>query len=154
LTGAVKPEYSDIFKNATGASSLRISSSVSVDQILDSCKTLIEIYGKNDYLQSFPDIQNIVPVKDPDEIKMLNGKLLEAFKNVPIDLVLSIPEIVDYSTPFRIKYSGAGRSNKEYNDVFIAGYREYLEERDIEVDEDVTIFYRHQMNIVDERNNY
>ncbi len=149
LTGAVKPEYKDIFKNATGASSLRISSNVSADQILDLCSSLIEIYGKTDYLQSFPDIQNIVPVKDPDVIRILNSKLLEAFKNAPVDLVLSIPEIVDYSTSFRIKYSGAGRSNKEYSDVFIAGYRDYLEERETEID-DVTMFYRHQMNIIDD----
>jgi uncharacterized protein (TIGR04141 family) len=150
LTGAVKSEYSNLFKNATGASSLRISSILPATQITNLCRTLIEIYDKTDYVQSFPDIQNIVPVRDPDRIDTLNGKLLEAFTDAPVDLVLSIPEIIDYSTSFKIKFSGAGRSNTEYNDVFIAGYREYLQDRGVDNVNDVSIFYRHQMSVIDE----
>lgn len=153
LTGSVKPEYGELFKNATGASSLRISSNRSAHQIIDLCSTLIEIYEKDDYVQSFPDIRNIEPVKDPDKIVQLNEKLLEAFADAPVELVLSIPEIVDYSDTFKIKYSGAGRSNLEYNDVFISGYREYLQERNIDQIEDVDVFYKHLMSILDENGN-
>lgn len=150
LTGSVRTEYSDLFKSATGASSLRISSTLPPDQITDLCRTLIEIYEKDDYRQSFPDIRNIEPVRDPDKIFLLNEKLLDAFANAPVDLVLSIPEIIDYSDTFKIKYSGAGRSNLEYNDVFISGYREYLQERNVNQVDDISLFNRHFMSVMDE----
>lgn len=153
LTGSVKPEYSELFKNATGASSLRISSNRSADQITNLCATLIEIYERDDYLNSFPDIRNIEPVRDPDKIVQLNIKLIEAFADAPVELVLSIPEIIDYSDTFKIKYSGAGKSTLEFNDVFISGYREYLQERNIDQIEDVVIFHKHIMSILDENGN-
>lgn len=150
LTGAVKEEYTDLFKNATGSTSVRISTKIQADEITDLCRSLIEIYGRNDYIDSFPDIQNIVPISDPDIIYKLNEKLLEAFANSPVDLVLVIPEIVDYSEPFGVKFSGAGRCDTEYTDVYIGGYREYLQENDVEIVEDVDLFNRHKIKIVDE----
>ncbi len=153
LTGSVKPEYNNLFKNATGASSLRISTNLPADEITDLCTTLIDIYKKDDYANSFPDIRNIEPVKDPDKIILLNEKLLEAFSDKTYELVLSIPEIIDYSDIFKVKYFGAGKSNLEYNDVFISGYREYLEDRKIFPINDINTFYRHSMSIMDENNN-
>ena len=150
LTGAVKFEYHDLFKNATGASSLRISSSLQPNEIIELCNRLIEIYDKTDYIQSFPDIQNIVPVKDPDRLNILHQKLLEAFRDAPRELVLSIPDIIDYSNSFKVKYNGAGRSNTEYEDIYIGDYRNYLEERNITEVNDINAFYRHQMAIIDE----
>lgn len=150
LTGSVKKEYNNLFKNATGASSLRISSKLPPYQITELCNTLIEIYQKDDYMETFPDIRNIEPVKDPDKIRLLNIQLLEAFANAPVDLVLSIPEIIDYSDTFKIKYSGAGRSNLEYNDVFISGYREYLEDRRIIQVTDISQFQHHYMVVMNE----
>lgn len=150
LTGAVKEEYYNLFRNATGDSSLRISSNLPPEQITSLCQSLIEIYQREDYIQTFPDIRNIEPVKDPDKIAQLNEKLLEAFNNAPVDLVLSVPEIIDYSNIFKIKYKGEGRSNLEYSDVYISGYREYLESRGVTQIADVHTFYKHSMLIVDE----
>lgn len=150
LTGAVKSEYIDLFRNATGASSLRISSKLPPEEITNLCKEIIEIYNKTDFIQSFPDIQNIVPVRDPDKIDILNQNLLDAFKNEPRELVLSIPEIIDYLISFKIKFNGAGRTNSEYNDIYIADYRAYLEERNVTEINDVNIFYNHHMSIIDE----
>lgn len=153
LTGAVKTEYLDLFKNATGANSLRISSNLQPNEITGLCVRLIEIYDKTDYLLSFPDIQNIVPVKDPDKILKLNEKLLEEFEKKPKELVLTIPEIIDDLTAYKIKYSGAGRSKLEYDDVYIGDYRDYLEERNSSEINDVDVFMKHYMNIIDENGN-
>jgi uncharacterized protein (TIGR04141 family) len=150
LTGAVKSEYHDLFKNATGADSLRISSNLQPNQIVGLCSRLIEIYNKTDYITSFPDIQNIVPVKDPDKILLLNQKLIEEFGKATIELVLSIPEIIDYLSSFKIKYSGAGRSKTEYDDVYIGDYRNYLLERNITEITDVNTLMQHQMKVIDE----
>ena len=150
LTGSVKEDYSELFKSVTGASSLRISSKLPPYEITGLCRTLIDIYGKDDYIETFPDIRNIEPVKDPDKLEQLNAKLLDAFANAPVDLVLTIPAIIDYSESFKIKYSGAGRSRLEFNDVFILGYREYLQEQRIDQIEDISVFNRHHMLVMDE----
>ena len=151
ITGAVREEYLELFRNATGGNSLRISTKTSADEIINLCSDLIDIYNKNDYTRSFPDIQNIQPIKDPEKIDILNESLLNAFKDAPVDLVLAIPEIIDYSKPFKVKFSGSGRSNKEYEDVYIGAYRHYLRETETNI-EDVNVndFRRHKMQIINE----
>ncbi len=130
LTGKVKDEYALFFKHATGASSLRISSKVDPNEVKQLCENILEIYNKNDYRESFPDIQNVIPVKDPSTVKHLDNKLLEAFESMSIDLVLTIPQVVDYRGGFNITFSGAGEG-LIYEDVYIQYYREYLEENGI-----------------------
>ena len=101
------------------------------------------------YEESFPDLHNITPIKDPDLIHSLEEKLLTAFQEETIDLTLGIPDIVDYSTNFRVKYRGAARQSKEYEDVYIGNYREYLNERRINID-DISYFTKHSLCILDE----
>lgn len=150
LTGAVREEYKDILTNITGASSLRITSKLEPSEIIGLCERILEIYNSNDYIKYFPDIQNIIPVKDPSKLLELNNVLLEAFVNAPRDLVLSIPEILDHTNTFVIKYYGAGRSTLEFNDVYIGDYRRYLEDCGIESIESITDFQKHLLKIIDE----
>jgi len=149
LTGAVSAKYKDIVSNITGASSLKISSKVTADKIPDLCKILLETYQKDDYKNNFPDIHSINPVKDPDIIKQLNNKLLVAFNDEAIELVLTVPDIIDYTTSFGVKYSGAGRAAKFYDDVYISHYREYLNDRGQQINE-IDTFKHHKLNIQDE----
>ncbi|WP_277655966.1 DUF6119 family protein [Seleniivibrio woodruffii] len=151
LTGIVKSEYKELFKNITGSSNLKVSSKIQADEILDFCKTLYEIYNKEDYLTSFPDLQNITPVKDPSVKHILNAKLVEAFNSDDVNLVLTIPDIIDPSIATLISYSGAGRIQKEYDDVFIAHYREHLRDNSTHI-ESVSDFKNHKMLLVDENN--
>lgn len=149
LTGAVKKEYKEILSNITGASSLRITSKLNSDEISSLCSDLLDIYNRQDYKTTFPDIQNIVPVKDPTIIANLNEKLLVAFHENAYDLVLTIPEIIDKD---EITYSGAGKkSTNSYEDVYIAHYRSYITERNVKFDLDS--FKNHKLNIEDENGN-
>jgi len=149
LTGAVKDEYKKNLTNITGAFSLRISSKVMPNGIVDLCEKLLDIYEKDDFKTNFPDIQSIIPVKDPELIKKLEGKLLKTFNDESLELVLTVPDIIDHDTPFIIKYSGAGRTEKSYDDVYISHYREYLRDKRIfGVTSD--ILKRHKLNIQDE----
>jgi len=150
LTGSVADEYKDILTNITGASSLRISSKIGPEKIPDLCKRLLEIYQKNDYKNNFPDIQSITPVKDPATVEKLNKQLLAAFNSEAIELVLTVPDIIEHSTSFRVKYSGAGRTDKSYDDVYILHYREYLNDRKQTNDVTINTFKRHKLNIQDE----
>jgi uncharacterized protein (TIGR04141 family) len=90
-----------------------------------------------------------VPVKDPSLLHILNRKLIDAFENESIELVLTIPDIVDHNDSFLIKYTGAGTDNSSYDEVYIAHYRQYLKNRNIK---DITIetFRSHKLNIQDE----
>jgi len=128
LTGIVKDEYKGIFTNATGASNLRISSKVQPEGIIELLEELLEIYSKEDFKESFPDLQNITPVNDPVIVDSLDAKLLQAFNETVVELVLTIPEIVDYQDALKIYFSGAGgRDIIVYQDVYIGYYRKYLE---------------------------
>lgn len=152
LTGAVKEEYRDLLRNATGSSNLRFSTACEAFELTELCSRLLEVYLRNDYEESFPDLHNITPIKDPDIISALETKLLTDFQDESINLTLCIPDIVDYSTNFKVKYRGANKQSKEYNDVFIGNYREYLNERQINVD-DILYFSKHSLCILDENEN-
>jgi uncharacterized protein (TIGR04141 family) len=150
LTGAVRLEFQDILTNITGASSLRITSKLKPNEITGLCENLLDIYNRLDYLETFPDIQNILPLKDPDKLLELNQQLIIAFNDAPRELVLSIPEIIDHTNSFVIKYGGVGRSGLEFNDVFIGDYRQYLETLEVERIDNIQDFQKHQMIITDE----
>lgn len=151
LTGAVKEEYKKLLRNVTGSSSLRFTTDCEAGELIELCSKLLEIYIRKDYEESFPDLHNITPIKDPDLIRSLEAQLLTAFqKEEYMSLTLGIPDIFDYRTNFRVKYRGATKFNsKEYEDVCISDYREYLNELDVKVD-DVSLFRKHTLCIFDE----
>ena len=152
LTGAVKEEYKDLLRNVTGSSSLRFTTAWEAGELTELCSRLLEIYTRRDYEVAFPDLHNITPIKDPDLISSLKEQLLTAFQEKSPDLTLGIPDIVDYSTNFRVKYGGATKYSKEYEDVNISNYREYLDECNVDID-NVSLFGKHTLCILDENEN-
>ena len=147
LTGKVKKEYKELFSNTTGMSNLTISIKRSPKEIPPFLSQLLNLYKKDDYKESFPDIHNIVPLHDPAIINNLNNELMGAFKKKEMRLVLSIPEITDPNMSLNIYFSGAGqKQGKIYQDVYIEYYREYLAnnlKNDIAIEE----LKRHSMNL-------
>lgn len=149
LTGAVKEEYADLIRNATGSSNLRFATVCEPDELIDLCSRLLEIYIRRDYEETFPDLQNITPVKDPELIASLEAKLFDEYQACSPSLTLAIPEIIDYATNFKVRYRGASRMSEEYDDVFIGNYRNYLTERGVKID-NVELFNKHTLNVYDE----
>src|SRR6266545_3915354 len=90
LTGKVKEEYEELFKNATGSSALKVSLKLEPNKLPDICGILLELYGKEDYKAAFPNIQNIAPVKDPDQIAVLDEALLESLREKDGRVTLTI----------------------------------------------------------------
>lgn len=128
LTGKVKQQYANLFKHATGSSSLLISSDTAPAGLIDLCGQLLDLYNSDDYRVAFPDIQNIAPVRDPSVIEALNEELLQAFRAKSGNLYLAIPEVVDYQNgPHYASFSGVG-SSMIFEDVFIDEYYSYLED--------------------------
>ncbi len=152
LTGAVKEEFKDLLRNVTGSSSLRFTTAYEAGELTELCSRLLEIYTRRDYEMAFPDLHNITPIKDPDLISSLEEQLLSAFQEESPDLTLGIPDIVDYSTNFKVKYHGATKPSKEYEDVDISNYGEYLSEWRVDI-ADVSLFGKHTLCILDENGN-
>jgi len=153
LTGQVYDEYVDFFKNATGTSGLRIKSPVASWDLSDLLSKLLDLYGRETYKTTFPDIQNIVPIKDPAIVEKLNEKLAIAVQNKEDTLVLGLPEFVDYSTASQYRYIGFGNSSKKtYDSVYLQDYFDELEEKDPELvaSLDLSDLKKHQLQRLDE----
>lgn len=150
LTGKVREEYKDIVRHVTGSSNLRISSDMQPDELIATCEKLLEIYGKEDYKTSFPNLQNITPTKDPATISQLDGKILEAFKGKNIDLCLAVPDVVNYADNVYSQFSG-GRSGVRYEDVDMQNYYDHLQAAGIDYNAiDIDTLKKHKLVLADE----
>jgi uncharacterized protein (TIGR04141 family) len=154
LTGKVKEQYKSLFKDATGASSLSIKSSVSSKELTGLCTDLLDLYKGEDYRTTFPDIQNILPVTDPETLSELNNSLIQALRTKKQGLYLTVPDIIDFRKhSYYASFSGQGKSLL-YPDVQLATYYEYLDENGFDVAvttlDDIR---RHHLNLVDEDEN-
>jgi uncharacterized protein (TIGR04141 family) len=130
LTGKVSDEYRDLFRHATGASNLRISSNLAASGLPTLCENLLSLYESENYKTTFPDIQNISPVRDPSLLTELNSKVVAAFRDKDEALSLAVPDIINYRDNVYAAFAGAGQSEL-YDDVFIGRYYEYLENRNV-----------------------
>jgi uncharacterized protein (TIGR04141 family) len=154
LTGKVADEHKELFKDATGASSLNIKTASLPDGLSGLCERLLDLYESEGYRQTFPDIQNIIPVRDPQIIENLGDALVAAIRAKAENLYLAIPDIIDYRQGAHYaSFSGAGRSDL-YEDVFIDKYYEYLDSSDVDLGQIQFEHLKHQrLNLIDENEN-
>lgn len=97
---------------------MRISTDIEADGLAALCGKLVELCQSEEYKAALPDIQNIMPVRDPARIEALNGRLLGAFRARNPDLNITVPEIINYSDNLYAASAGGGRS-RVYDDVYI-----------------------------------
>jgi uncharacterized protein (TIGR04141 family) len=146
----VKEEYKEVFKSATGSSNIRISSEAEPNDLIGLCEKLYLLYQEETYKTAFPDIQNISPVRDPVTTESLNEKLIEAFRDMDEALTLSVPEIVDHNDGIWGTFTGA-QVGKVYDDIFLARYYEYLEDKKVGLDTiGIDELKRHQLALTNE----
>lgn len=126
LTGKVKEEYRNLFKTATGSASLKISMKIAPNDLAARCQALLARYEAEDYKETFPNIQNIVPVKDPTKIGELDGLLLESIRANDGATTLTIPDIVDFRDNTCCVFTGPSGVSKIYPDISIEQFYEYL----------------------------
>lgn len=125
LTGKVKPEYKELFKNATGAAALKVGLKITPDKLPAICESLLDLFEKDDFKKSFPNIQNIVPVKDPSEAQKLNEILIHALREKDSSVTLTIPDIVDYRDNTCCVFIGNNGVSDVYPDISIEGLFEF-----------------------------
>jgi uncharacterized protein (TIGR04141 family) len=126
LTGKVKAEYAELFKNATGSAALKVSLKLEPIELTKICETLLDLYGKDDYKTAFPNIQNIAPVKDPVQIAILDKSLLKSLQKNDGRVTLTIPDIVDYRDNTCCIFNGAGKTSEIFPDISIEHFYDFL----------------------------
>ncbi|MEW5095565.1 DUF6119 family protein [Clavibacter michiganensis] len=125
LTGAIRPEYNDLFNYATGASNLRISSKKSLNELKPMLDRIYAIYNEDTFKSAFPSVYNIQPMQDPATLVLLNSELETAIRNGSDALTLTIPELMDFQEDYEVAFSGLGVS-KLYQEASLGDYFEYL----------------------------
>lgn len=98
ITGQPKPTLKTKFgKNlVTGKTQFTASMKVDVTDVDDFISDCIEYYGKDDYKQDFEFIDQVIEIKDSDE---LNDKLVSKLKGEEVEGVqawLAVPEIIEW----------------------------------------------------------
>lgn len=127
LAGKVKSEYTEWFKSVTGVSSLKITSSVEVDQLPLLCHRLYDIYSSENYRQTFPDLFNITPVKDPQLIQILETTLIEYYNEESCEnLLITIPEMLTNPLWNSFRYSYQRNRSPELSEHNILNLKEIL----------------------------
>ncbi|UUX93809.1 DUF6119 family protein [Methanoplanus endosymbiosus] len=151
ISGKVKEEYRYLFSNVTGANSIRIDSKLQARELPELCRNILALYNKDDFKIHFPDIQNIIPVKDPNIISKLNKQLLKVFREELTDIALTVPEIINYQENFQINYSIGKNNSETHDDAHINHYIKFFKSRNISPDEiDIGKLNKHNLNICDE----
>jgi len=117
ITGTPPEErQEDIGSSMTGADSLALNSSVTVNGILAKLDQLYELYNSEAYKQHFAWVDNIEAIGDHVMIGRLDQKLLEKINARQTENVwMAIPSIVDWSGIQYFKLSG--RNSAEYDDI-------------------------------------
>ncbi len=150
LTGKVKDKYSSIFRNATGSTNLRISTKSAAHELVKLCESLLDLYHKTDYKDTFKDLQCISPVKDPSIVADLNQALIAQIRSEPKEIQLTTPELIDYNQNMYTSFSGVGPS-LIYEDTDISHYLEYLKQNQIDVaDLSMTDLKSHTLSLANE----
>jgi uncharacterized protein (TIGR04141 family) len=106
---------------------------VQPNDLAELCAKLLELYQSEEYKETFPEIQNIAPVRDPSLIERLNDNLIAAFRERDDGFNLTVPDLINYEDDVYAAFSGSGAS-LIYDDVFMERYYEYLEGHEVDID--------------------
>ena len=132
---------------------MRISTDIKAEGLAALCGKLLDLYQSGKFKVVFPDIHNIMPVRDPAQIEALNDSLLEAFRSRNPDLNITVPEIINYSDNLYAAFAGAGRSFV-YDDVYIGRHYEYLDKHGLVLNSlGIDYLRRHALELTDEDGN-
>ena len=126
LQGHSLEKYQHLFKNVSGSDSFRCGSQRSASEIKALCGELLNLFESNEYKEKFPNILNVLPVKDPNIIGRLDSELVNGFNQNNDNLVFSIPEIIGMNI-LNYRYKVNRRPESEiYSDISIIDFKNYL----------------------------
>lgn len=139
-----KPGSASIGKSIMGADALRIVCKVDFAGIGEKCIQLLNLARRKDYREKYPWVDNIEPVKDPQQRTELENELIKRINARTTEgIYLAPPRIVDLSADeeyrFHFDNEEARRFDVDFDD-FLKGIRgdlplslPYLKKHKIEV---------------------
>ena len=131
LTGYTSEDSADLFRHATGSSSLRISIPCDPTSWNALCQRLLDLYTSKTYEEIFPDIQSVTPVRDPKVLDALNVRLIDGLVEDGRRHLPGGPRV--YRRPECVACQLLGRrASLVYDDVYADLYYHYLESHGID----------------------
>jgi len=120
-----EPDDTIFARRLTGADALTFTARISVDQLGDRCKQILQAYHDVCYKQYFDWVDQLSEVRDRKVSDELNAKLEEALRSGNTEkLHLAPPEVLDWQSVEKFRVSGTRQT--EYDDLDIDDYLEAL----------------------------
>jgi len=119
VTGA--PSDSLLGMRLTGGESLTVVGNSPLRELGETLDRFDDLARDDSYKKSFPWVDNIREVRNPGLITELDAYLVELVKRDEVELWLTPPEILDWSSVGGFKYKQT-RTAREFQDVDIADY--------------------------------
>ncbi|MDP3041500.1 MAG: TIGR04141 family sporadically distributed protein [Candidatus Omnitrophota bacterium] len=99
-----------------GKDSVVFNALLGPDKLFEVCKTLLNIYHRDDYKKDFAWVDQVRLVKDKGRIKQLDDDLIQAIKLKDWNKAwLSIPEVIEWEHVAGFKYSLQGDVHEDIN---------------------------------------
>lgn len=149
LTGSVKDEHRELFRNATGSVGLKVTLKRRPAELPDLCEKLHSLYNDTSYKDAFPNIQNISPTKDPSIIDDLDMRLQEMFRGRDEEITLNIPDIIDYRDHTCCQFEAGGEESYVFPDISIEPLYDFLEDNNILETANIDDLRNYRMRLTD-----
>ena len=116
ISGKVKKEYEEYFKNIDGADSIKLAYKGSRNELIEVVEMLYDKYCLDDYKsKGFEWVDNFRIIKDKGLITILDNKLVDEINNKNDEIVLTFPEVLDKTTPVYYHYVGIEKGKRSYS---------------------------------------
>jgi len=126
VVAKTRPEHSDHFASATGSAALRTALRAKPEELADSCRKFLQLYGSDEYKTNYQSTQNIRPISDPAVTQVLFEKLVEALTQKAESCKLSIPEVIDYQGNTCCVFSKGGKRSGVEAEIDISRLFEFF----------------------------
>lgn len=120
-----QPQNKDVGRLMQGSDSLSWSGEVEFLQLASKCEELLSLYERDTYKESFPFIDHLREVRDPELLSALYAKLQEAIdRRESGKLMLAYPELIrwDLVDSFRIYQGGTSTQVGEMHINSVYGF--------------------------------
>lgn len=137
LVGIPKAEYSSLISHITGSNNVRVTNKLSAPEINELLEKLLMLYYSKDFEKEFPEIQNIIRVKDVATIHKLNSKLVLELNNSNEDVKISWPQISSVNNSYSYKIICNRKSITFADNIISENFYRFMKEKKITLDLDL-----------------
>ncbi len=119
------PQSSTLGTRLTGRESLSLTIPVDVTDLADVARRLISLCGSDNYKEKFGWIDQVQPVREPDDIERLDANLMDALEEPTVHnvLYLASPEILEWEDVEFFRYtSQRAKDDTEFQELDLDDY--------------------------------